>query len=253
MVAMAPVLRSCGQHKNSCTKRRPRRSPRHVRARRRYLKRRRRARTVEATKGARTTSRRYAPRGAYVAAKTVVTMSRTVRRTARASIWTTMMTTMTARVICAWQAHSHTRGSTRRCHDFYRLRHLVASIIHKPTYYHAHASHDGLSSTQLTLSSFCASPVLSISVTLSHPVRFFLLFVSFLMHYIAPVHVVTHTQYSQYLGRPHSPYTIQLNLFFGPLCACVLHRFRGIVPIAHLENKGFFILTRHDHTGKSLN
>ena len=93
-------------------------------------------------------------------------------------------------------------------------------------------------SVQLTLSSFCASSVLS---NLSHPVLFLFFSIFFLMHYIAQVHVVNYTQYSQYLGitaGAHSALymTIATEPFFGlVLGVCVWrapHHFRGLrIPI----------------------
>ena len=201
MAATAPVLRSCGRRKNSCTKRHPHRLPRRVPAQHRYPRRRRRARTVEATRGALTTSQRCALRGACVAAKTVVTRLRTVRRTGRASIWTTMTTTTTVRGICAWPAHLHTRGS-HTMPQFFTPFAAFSSIDHTlpPLSLQTHLFPRPCLSRHSHVP-FCASSVLSISVTLSHPVPFFSFFFSFflhlLMHYIAHVHVVTHTQYSQ--------------------------------------------------------
>ena len=128
--AMAPALRSCGRHKNSCTRRRPHRSPRRVRAQRQYPRRRRRAQTVEVTRGARTTSRQCALRGACAVVTTATTRPRTVQRT---GIWMRTMRTTTAPGICAWLAHLRIRGSTRSAifyHSHPRLWHLFSSIDH---------------------------------------------------------------------------------------------------------------------------
>ena len=126
--AMAPVLRSCDRRKNLCTKRRPHRSPRRVRAQRRYPRRRRRVRTVEATREARTTSQLCALHGACAVVAVATTRLRTGRQT---GIWMRTMRTTTAPGICAWLAHLRIRGSTRSAIFTIPSPFLAASITPK--------------------------------------------------------------------------------------------------------------------------
>ncbi|KAH9065058.1 hypothetical protein EDB83DRAFT_2291586 [Lactarius deliciosus] len=202
-VGMAPALPTCGRRKNSCIKRHPHPLLRRVRARRRYPRRKLRVPMVEATGGARMTSRRCAPRGACAVVTIVGTRVRTGRRTGKGSTWTMTTTTM-AQEICAWRARSRTRGSA----DIpFHLQHLAASITPLSSFLPHFSSLSPQThlfprpclfltpvSAPLTLL-FRAPPVLSLLPCL--PCQFFHLsplfsfsFPFFLMHYIAHVHVV---------------------------------------------------------------